>query len=248
MNLKHGVLAVVLTLAAASVWAQPVPNRGSQGAGGAGMQQPPPNRAPQGDERGMPPGGQGMQPGGMQPDRQPGGQPGAMMQEEFVPPELVMRYQQAIKLTDEQRTAIRAAMQKMMTQFTDLQWKQSGEAEALAALVKQQPVDSAKALEAFDKLAATENAVKRLHFALLIEVKNTLTADQVAQLRDLQRQDRGNAPMGDRSGPGDGRRQGMQGQGGPGQGMQQGQGFGGDRRGGNRMQSGERPAPPPQDN
>lgn len=204
MSLTRYAMVAVLAVVAATGWAQQPGGQGQYQGGGADRQPGNPGGAPVGPQMGGP-------------------VPGGVMSDELFPPELVMRYQQAIGLKEDQRTAIRAVMQKTMARFTDVQWQQTSEAETLATLVKQQPVDEKKALEVFDRLLNAENEVKRLHFALLIEIKNTLTAEQQAKLRELQRQDRssfGNAPgrpgMDDRRGPGG------QGQGGPG-----GQGQGG---------------------
>jgi Spy/CpxP family protein refolding chaperone len=78
-------------------------------------------------------------------------------------------------------------MQKLMARFTDLQWQQSAEAEALGGLLKQERTDEAKAMAQLDKLLSIESDVKRLHISMLIKVKNLLTADQQAKLRELKR-------------------------------------------------------------
>jgi Spy/CpxP family protein refolding chaperone len=109
------------------------------------------------------------------------------MERNFFPPELIMQHQKALALTTEQQTAIRAEMQKMMARFTDLQWQQSAETEAMAALVKQDRPDEKEVLAQLDKLLNIENEIKRLHIGLLIRIKNTLTAEQQAQLRELRR-------------------------------------------------------------
>ena len=124
-----------------------------------------------------------------------------LMAENFFPPELIMQNQKALNLTTDQQTAIRAEMQKTMAKFTDLQWQQSAEGEALEALLKQERVDEKAALAQLDKLLTIEGEVKRLHFGTMVRVKNLLTTEQQAQLRELKKQGRPAATSRDR-GPG----------------------------------------------
>ena len=143
------------------------------------------------------PGGLGG-PGG--PGSQHRGAP-EMMAENFFPPELIMQNQKALNLTADQQAAIRAEMQKTMAKFTDLQWQQSAEGETLDGLLKQERVDEKAALAQLDKLLAIEGDVKRLHFGTMVRVKNLLTTEQQAQLRELKKQARPAAAARDR-GPG----------------------------------------------
>lgn len=134
----------------------------------------------------MPAGG-GM--GGGVGGRNPSGPgQGEGMLENFFPPELVMQNQKAIGLTEEQQTALRAEMQKVMARFTDLQWQENAEREALTELLKEEHLDEQKVLAQHDKLVAIENEIKRLRLALMLKVKNTLTAEQEAKLRNLKRE------------------------------------------------------------
>jgi len=153
--------------------------------------------------------GWAQQPGPGGPGTQHRGAPD-LMAENFFPPELIMQNQKALNLTADQQTAIRAEMQKLMAKFTDLQWQQSAESEALAGLLKQERIDETPALAQLDKLLAIENDVKRLHFGTMVRVKNILTTEQQTQLRELKKQNRPAATMRDRGtgkpGEGDGDR------------------------------------------
>ena len=135
-------------------------------------------------------------PGG--PSAQHRGAP-EMMAENFFPPELIMQNQKALNLTPDQQTAIRTEMQKTMAKFTDLQWQESAEGEALQALLKSERVDEKQALAQLDKLLAVEGDVKRLHFGTMVRVKNLLTTEQQAQLRELKKSSRPAAAPRDRS-------------------------------------------------
>jgi hypothetical protein len=78
-------------------------------------------------------------------------------------------------------------MRQSVSKFSDLQWDQSAASEAFTALVKEEKIDETKALAAFDKLVKVEGEMKRLHIASMIKIKNILTADQQAKIREIKR-------------------------------------------------------------
>jgi len=122
-----------------------------------------------------------------------------VMAENLFPPELVMQNQKTLALTDDQTKAIQEEMQKMMAKFTDLQWQQSAEGEALTALLKQDKPDEKQILAQFDKLLGIENEVKKLHFGSMVRIKNLLTSEQQAQLRQIKKQARPPMPPRERT-------------------------------------------------
>ena len=152
-------IALLLVAAGTTVWAQPSPK----------------NLRPTGPDAGQ----KQRLPGSMEPGQN------ALFEKNFFPPELIMLHQDAIGLTPEQQTAIRAEMQKMMAQFTDLQWQGSAATEALATLVSKERPDEKEVLDQLDKVLNLENQIKRLHIGLLIRIKNTLTPEQQTKLREL---------------------------------------------------------------
>jgi Spy/CpxP family protein refolding chaperone len=113
--------------------------------------------------------------------------PPRFIERHFFAPELVMQHWEAIGLTPDQQTAIRAEMQKMMAQFNDLQRQESAEAHALAALVYPARTDEKAVLAQLDKLLTIEDQIKRLRTGVLIRIKNLLTPEQQAELRRLAR-------------------------------------------------------------
>ena len=104
----------------------------------------------------------------------------------LVPPELVMTHAQEIALTDAQSAAIKSEVRKTQTKFLDLQWDMQEETGRMTQLLQQTPVDEAKVLERADKIMALEREIKRAHLALLVRLKNLLTAAQVAKLNALR--------------------------------------------------------------
>ncbi|MEW6127634.1 MAG: periplasmic heavy metal sensor [Acidobacteriota bacterium] len=115
--------------------------------------------------------------------QQPAGDP---FDENFFAPELVMQHQQAIGLSEEQKNFFKTEFRKAQTQFTELQWQLQDELEKLVTLIKQENVNEQTTLAQLDKVLSIEQAIKRAQTALLIKVKNHLTTEQRAQLKQLK--------------------------------------------------------------
>jgi Spy/CpxP family protein refolding chaperone len=160
MKLKN-CIAVLFVISATTVWAQPDPSTVLKSTA---------------DSMGKPPAAASSKPGQT-----------ASLERNFFGPELIMLHQNAIGLTADQQTAIRAEMQKMIAQFTDLQWQESAEAEALNTLARLDRPDEKQVLAQLDKLLNIENQIKRLNIGMLIRIKNLLTPEQQAQLQELQK-------------------------------------------------------------
>src|SRR5215471_11690977 len=121
------------------------------------------------------------------PAPHPGPQPGPdPFGGSFFPPELVIQNQQAIGLTDEQKTYFRTEIRDAQLKFTDLQWKLQDEVEKMVSLVKQPHVDEQQVLAQLDKVLTAEREIKRAQVALLVHIKNKLTPDQQAKLDDIR--------------------------------------------------------------
>jgi Spy/CpxP family protein refolding chaperone len=104
----------------------------------------------------------------------------------FFPPELVIQNQQAIGLSDEQKTYFRTEIRDAQVKFTDLQWKLQDEAEKMMSLVKQPRVDEQQALAQLERVLTVEREIKRAQVALLVHIKNKLTPEQQARLDDIR--------------------------------------------------------------
>lgn len=102
-------------------------------------------------------------------------------------PELVMRHASEIGLEERQRSAIKEAIQKAQTRFVDYQFDLQAEAERLARLLQARPVDEAAVLAQADKVMALEREVKKTQLALLVRIKNVLSATQQEKLAALRR-------------------------------------------------------------
>jgi len=106
--------------------------------------------------------------------------------ESLFPPELVLQHQAEIGLTDEQRTALMSQVQKAQDRFNDLQQRLQKEMEALGGLVKNERLEEQSVLTQFDKVLDRERELKRAHLSLMLGIKNKLTAEQQAKLREIK--------------------------------------------------------------
>lgn len=107
--------------------------------------------------------------------------------ENLFPPELLMQHQQAIGLTDQQRNVIREEIQRLQGRAMDLQWQLQGEVERMASLTKQARVDEEALLAQLDKILTPEREMKRAHFLAVVRIKNALTPEQQARLREIKK-------------------------------------------------------------
>lgn len=109
------------------------------------------------------------------------------LREYLFPPELVMQNQQAIGLTDEQKSFLKTELRQAQVRFTELQWKLQDEMERLVSLVKQPKVDEQQALLQLEKVLSAEHDVKHTQMSLLIRIKDHLTSEQQARLLEIQK-------------------------------------------------------------
>lgn len=102
------------------------------------------------------------------------------------PPELVMQHQQALGLTEDQKSYFRTETRQAQSRFMEIQWKLQDEMEKWVALVKQPRADEQQVLAQLEKVLAVERDIKRAQVSLLIRMKNKLTQEQQAMLREIQ--------------------------------------------------------------
>jgi Spy/CpxP family protein refolding chaperone len=102
------------------------------------------------------------------------------------PPELVMKYQQEINLSDGQSKAIKEAIQRAQTKFLDMQWDMQAEAKKLIQLLKARPIDEGAVLAQVDQVLNREREIKKAQISLLIHIKNLLSEEQQNKLMELR--------------------------------------------------------------
>ena len=102
------------------------------------------------------------------------------------PPEVVMRHDEKIGLTDRQREAIKAEIQQSQGKLIGYQWPMQKHAARLISLLDEHPVDEGKALAAADAVMQQELEVKKTHLRMLVRIKNLLTPEQQRKLSELR--------------------------------------------------------------
>ena len=111
------------------------------------------------------------------------------LRRELFPPDLVMRHQAEIGLSDEQKSTLVREMQALQSDLVPLQFEISEAGEQLRAALAGPRIDESKAASLADRLMSLESRIKKRHLALMIRVKNTLTEEQQARLKDLREED-----------------------------------------------------------
>lgn len=116
------------------------------------------------------------------------GQPPAppQLDADLFPPDLVMRFQKEIGLTDKQSMAIVDAVRNMQSEMIEVQWNLSPELEGLRAMLSQPRIDEGEVRERLTRITSMENRAKELQVLLMVRVKNALTPEQQEQLRGLR--------------------------------------------------------------
>ncbi len=103
----------------------------------------------------------------------------------FFPPELVLMARDRIALTQEQQQALRTQVEKAQPRSDELRAQLEKETAALSALVKQERLEGATVITQLDKVLDAERELKHLHVGLGVAIKNLLTPDQQATLREI---------------------------------------------------------------
>ena len=103
-------------------------------------------------------------------------------------PELILKHQSKLKLSEQQRDAIGAELKRVQAQAAESDWTLMSEASGLQELIDQHPVDSKAVMTSVDRIFTAENRKKRLYVEMLVNIKNLLTDEQVAYLKSVSDQ------------------------------------------------------------
>lgn len=103
-------------------------------------------------------------------------------------PEIVLKHQSKLKLSEKQREAIGAELKRVQAQVAESDWTLMSEAAGLQELIDQHPVDAKAVMSGVDRIFTAENRKKRLYVEMLVNIKNVLTAEQVAYLKSVSEQ------------------------------------------------------------
>lgn len=101
------------------------------------------------------------------------------------PPNVILEHQDALGLSKEQFTAIRAAVVEVQANVAEHEWDLREAYQRVLAALDETPIDERKVLANVEKALLAENEVKKLQVAMLIELRNLLSAEQVEYLQSL---------------------------------------------------------------
>ena len=106
--------------------------------------------------------------------------------ESLYPPELVRMAQPALNLTDEQKSTLQDAVNKVGAHLAQVKKTLEKETGKLVAMVKAEQLDSDAVMAQADKVMSLEHETKRATLALLLKIRETLTPEQQVKLREFK--------------------------------------------------------------
>ena len=106
--------------------------------------------------------------------------------ESLFTPELIMQHRRAIGLDDRQRDAITRLIGDLQGEVLSLQWELLDEMQEMTAITGPPRVDLDRALDQMDSVLELEKRIKQAHLEVLVRIKNLLSPEQQARLRELR--------------------------------------------------------------
>ena len=107
-------------------------------------------------------------------------------QRAFYGPELIMKHQAAIKLTDAQKKLVIKEVKDAQSDVLDMQFAMYDRSRRALALAQKPAVDEAAVLALADEITALEGKIKRRTLLMNIRIKNALGAEQKKVLDRLR--------------------------------------------------------------
>jgi Spy/CpxP family protein refolding chaperone len=104
----------------------------------------------------------------------------------FYLPEQVRKYADALNLTEDQKTTLKNAYESAQQKVEQLKAQQQAEAQKFNELAKAAQVDEKALFAQGDKYLDADREIKHAQLALLITIKNNLTAEQKATLDGMK--------------------------------------------------------------
>ena len=104
------------------------------------------------------------------------------------PPNIILEHQAELKLSKAQFTDIRAAVVAVQAGVAEHEWDMREAYQALMRELDQAPIDEDRVLEHANAALLAENQVKKKQMAMLVRLKNLLTAEQISYLESVYQQ------------------------------------------------------------
>jgi len=102
-------------------------------------------------------------------------------------PNIILENRDELRLSKEQFTAIRAAVLEVQAGVAEHEWDMREAYQALMLELDESPVSENKVLEYASVALLAENQVKKKQMAMLVRLKNLLTAEQIGYLESMYR-------------------------------------------------------------
>jgi len=100
-------------------------------------------------------------------------------------PNIILENRDALQLSKEQFTAIRAAVVEVQAGVAEHEWDMQEAYQALMLELDKSPIDEDEVLEHAGTALLAENQVKKKQMAMLVRLKNLLTAEQISHLESV---------------------------------------------------------------
>lgn len=99
------------------------------------------------------------------------------------PPDILMRHQEELGITADQRKRIASLVREFQGEVTELQWDLPAEQKKLQEILNAEALDQDAALAQAGKVVQMESDFKISHLELLIAIKAELSAEQVEEIQ-----------------------------------------------------------------
>ena len=110
---------------------------------------------------------------------------GDVFKGKLFPPNVILEHRQALGLTREQFTAIRAAVVEVQASVAEYEWDLAAAYQAAMEELDKSPIDADRVLELVAEALAAENEVKKMQVGMLLKLRGLLTDEQMDYLRDV---------------------------------------------------------------
>lgn len=114
------------------------------------------------------------------------GEKGDVFKGKLFPPNVILEHQTELNLSKQQFTEIRKAVVDVQANVAEHEWDLREAYQSIMNELDQSPIDEAQVLEFIDAALKAENEVKKMQVAMLIELKNLLTDEQIAYLESVR--------------------------------------------------------------
>lgn len=100
-------------------------------------------------------------------------------------PNVILEQRDALNLTKQQFTEIRAAVVEIQSGIAEHEWDMQEAYQALMLELDKAPIDEAEVLKYANVALLAENQVKKKQMTMLVRLKNLLSAEQIDYLESM---------------------------------------------------------------